>query len=567
MYGCENLQVAAAMMAADERYFRVAAERQRYVDAIVQSPSRHKIVVAGPGTGKTYLFKTILTGKTRTLTLTFVNSLVEDLALELYGISDVKTFHGYARSALSTATGNPVKVFPKLTHVISEDANVILGETVDFERVFHTMEHDMAAISFYKSRKDYYDKYYGYSDIIYALVKYFEGHQNKIPEYQQVVVDEFQDFNKSEVALIELLAEKSPVLVAGDDDQALYGFKHASPEHIRHKHGDDCPEFASFVLPFCSRCCRVVVEAANDVVAGAQENGLLSGRIEKPYKYFEDEAKDKQSQRHPKLDYFQTHAGKIPWLIEKCIDEIALELKKPFGVLVITPFGVQARRIVRGLHNRGFQNIEYIQRSDGNEVTLLDGCRLLMEDPKSNLGWRVAAKWFMEPDAFSDLVIRSSQAPEPFVNLVDRQTKSEIKRMVQLCKKSLSKKACDEECLDALLRKTGVEPQGIVEEYLKKALEPESRLSNPALRKVRIRVTTVQSSKGLAEDYVFIANCDDEYLVKAQDKSDIADQDVCNFLVALTRARLGVALISSNVNREPAFVQWIDQCRLSKTKV
>ena len=66
----------------DDKYTKAIIERQKYIDAILSSPSRNKIVVAGPGTGKTYLFKEVVKGKTNTLTLTFVNALVEDLSLE-----------------------------------------------------------------------------------------------------------------------------------------------------------------------------------------------------------------------------------------------------------------------------------------------------------------------------------------------------------------------------------------------------------------------------------------------------------------------------------------------------
>jgi hypothetical protein len=67
------------------------AERKKHTDAILNSPSHKKIVVAGPGTGKTHLFNEILTRSKNNLTLTFINALVEDLALELNGISEVKT--------------------------------------------------------------------------------------------------------------------------------------------------------------------------------------------------------------------------------------------------------------------------------------------------------------------------------------------------------------------------------------------------------------------------------------------------------------------------------------------
>lgn len=157
-----------------ERYSKAKKERQKYVDAVLNSKSKKNIVVAGPGTGKTYLFKKILTNKKKTLTLTFVNALVEDLSLELYGLSDVKTLHGYARSALSAATSTSIKIYPKLSGIIREDAKILINKDVDFDHIFHNRDDKNEYIEFYKKRKNYYDKYYGYSDIIFAIVKYFE---------------------------------------------------------------------------------------------------------------------------------------------------------------------------------------------------------------------------------------------------------------------------------------------------------------------------------------------------------------------------------------------------------
>ena len=129
-------------------------------------------------------------------------------------------------------------------------------------------------MEFYSTRRKYYDRF-GYSDIILGLVKLYQKTPEKIPEYAQVVVDEFQDFNKLEVALIEQLSRKSPILIVGDDDQAIYEFKRSSPEFIRALHGDGRPEFEPFPLPFCSRSTRVIVEAINDIIAVAIKNGFL----------------------------------------------------------------------------------------------------------------------------------------------------------------------------------------------------------------------------------------------------------------------------------------------------
>ncbi len=268
---------------AVDKYGAAQAERKKYVDKILGSPASKKVVVAGPGTGKTYLFKQILKGKSNTLTLTFVNALVDDLSLELCGLSEVRTAPTHSRILLMQLwKKDGINIFPRLSEIIRDDANILVGQNVDFDKIFHSRDDNNPNIEFYRSRKRYYDESYGYSDIIFAAVKYLEKYRDKIPAYDQVVVDEFQDFNPLEVSLIELLAEKSPILLVGDDDQALYDFKNASPEHIRRKHSNASPNYEAFNLPFCSRCPRVIVDAANDIVASAKLNGFLKQRIEKP---------------------------------------------------------------------------------------------------------------------------------------------------------------------------------------------------------------------------------------------------------------------------------------------
>lgn len=268
-----------------EEYEKLNIERQKCVDAILSSNSKKKIVLGGPGTGKTYLFKNILVGKDKTLTLTFVNALVDELSLELYGYSEVKTLHGFALGQLKALSRKKVRIFPKLSIVIKEDAQILLKQEIEFDNIFYNMEEKKEYIEFYRKRKDYYD-YYGFSDIIYAIVKYYDKNKDTIPSFQQVIVDEFQDFNKLEVSLIELLSEKSPILLTGDDDQALYDFKSASKEHIRNKHTDRKQGFEPFILPFCSRCTKVIIDATNDIIVSAKMKGYLSNRINKPYKYF-----------------------------------------------------------------------------------------------------------------------------------------------------------------------------------------------------------------------------------------------------------------------------------------
>ena len=374
----------------EDKYATAKREREKHADAVLTSRSRKKIVVAGPGTGKTHLFKRILEGKRKTLTLTFVNSLVEDLSLELCGISDVKTLHGFSRAVLKKATNKSIEIFSKLTQVIREDAKVLLGEDIDFDTLFHNRCKAPDQIEFYRKRKNYYGNYYGFADIVFGAVRYFDKDKAKIPEFEQVMVDEFQDFNALEVSLIDLLAEKSPILLAGDDDQALYeSLKSASPSHIRKRHGDDNSGYASFCLPYCSRCTRVIVEAANDIIRCATEKGYLSARINKRFQYFDDRDKDAESSRDPKITCIKLHTRQIPWFIQNKIENVAEALRGKFNVLVISPTRTQSRMIVDALKDKGFRNVQFAERTNSEEPpTLLDGLKLLIENKECNLGSR-----------------------------------------------------------------------------------------------------------------------------------------------------------------------------------
>jgi superfamily I DNA/RNA helicase len=87
------------------------------------------------------------------------------------------------------------------------------------------------------------------------------------------------------------LATRSPVLAARDDDQAIYGWRHASPQFIREMAtGGD---WEVFDLPFCSRCTPVVVAAVHDLIDRACREGLFQDRLEKAYEcYLPDKAGD-----------------------------------------------------------------------------------------------------------------------------------------------------------------------------------------------------------------------------------------------------------------------------------
>ena len=310
----------------------------------------------------------------------------------------------------------------------------------------------------------------------------------------------------------------------------------------------------------------MIVEATNDIVQAATKNGNLTGRINKDYKYFDDEKKDKECDKHPKIEYSQRYAKQIPWFIEQRIGEIAEHERGNFSVLIISPTKVQIRSIATALKNKGFGNIRFVEKKDGKEDTLLDGLKILLDDSKSNLGWRIVSKSFLSDTDFKTLITTTmSDETKNISDLIDKNHKKTVEGMLKVLRAVRDDKKVDEKKLDSLLEKIDVDPYVMAKEFLKdEILSSSPKGGNVAVRKIPIKATTIQSSKGLSDEYVFITNFDDQYFIKDKDKKKITDQDICNFLVALTRAKKKVFLISSNTKKEPTFLKWINKDRIEK---
>jgi superfamily I DNA/RNA helicase len=105
-------------------------------------------------------------------------------------------------------------------------------------------------------------------EIIPELYRYLRNNP-AAPErsmYDHVLVDEYQDLNKAEQAVVDLLCATASLCVVGDDDQSLYSFKHAHPEGIR-TFPQTHPGTSDHYLLDCYRCPTRVVSVANALIA------------------------------------------------------------------------------------------------------------------------------------------------------------------------------------------------------------------------------------------------------------------------------------------------------------
>lgn len=93
-------------MLSDAEFYRRRAYALRQ---ILESDAPRKLIVAGPGTGKTYTFQQVLTAiGERGLAMTFLLGLVRDLEDAIGADTDVYSFHGFARRLLHQLDGTGV---------------------------------------------------------------------------------------------------------------------------------------------------------------------------------------------------------------------------------------------------------------------------------------------------------------------------------------------------------------------------------------------------------------------------------------------------------------------------
>lgn len=84
--------------------------------------------------------------------------------------------------------------------------------------------------------------------------------------YKYILIDEFQDINRIQMNIIELLASPlNNIFVVGDDDQSIYGFRGARPE-IMIEFKDYYPEAELIVLNVNYRSSQSIINVAGRVI-------------------------------------------------------------------------------------------------------------------------------------------------------------------------------------------------------------------------------------------------------------------------------------------------------------
>ena len=518
-------------------------ERGMLLKTILESKAPRKIIVAGAGTGKTYTFSEVLklNPEGANIAMTFIRLLRNDMEGSFGAIAEVRTFHEFCKKILHERRGG-FFLYPKLTDIIKEDSQHLNVECKNFDDKFQTLDESGNEISFYLRRGDYYNTV-AFNDSVYRMWHELQRDSEILSNFDQILIDEFQDFNPLEVAFIDELEKKGNILIVGDDDQAVYNSRFSTPHHLRKKFQSG--RYQIFELPFCSRCTEVIVKSTNELLKVAQAKGNLKGRVPKRYECF-IELKDAESIKYPHITtaHITTMSTVVEFIRKKILEISAIEIAESWedGKAYPTVLIVGARQYLNPAFKNlkdDFSNITFKQ-SEKSEETISDGYDFLSHNEQSNLGWRILIDFTMKNDEIKVIVEKSIDG-KPMLELLPKEFILHQMKIVSIVAK-FNKDGENNELLLVELEK--LVDEKTFAEIKARFLPPKEAEIIPDKTQPSILLTSYQGCKGMSAGFVFIVGANNG--IMPHNMQDISDVEICQFIVAITRTRKKCYILSED---------------------
>jgi len=529
--------------------------------------------LAGPGTGKSHTFKIIADSKEfngkKILILSFINKLVDELKddFENYDNVEVSTLHSFASKKLGIKESEII-FEESLDFFISDDAFYINGSNISYEKKFQDNELDQNELNFYKTRQNFYswsnNRIYSFNSVINAINQVFSSNESEIPEYDLVLIDEFQDFNKLEWSFIKHLNKESRMVLVGDDDQSLYSWKQARPEQIRLLYDNEDTE--EFTLDNCYRCTEVIVKAVNDLLRKAKQDGYLKDSKPKIFKYPENPLdKQKESSKlYKRIDFVpKVNGEQLIYHLAKQIRE-DLSKSKPNKdekdrILVIVPHFYK-QKIYEGLIKTGFNVVEYSlfseeKNGDVKHKELIGAFNVLLVRKTDNLALRKILYLYLNKEEIKKLIVTSNTKKNGLWNCFEKSTRDDIEKDIEIFKKvkkgELSLSNEELQRFSKIFNLKNILPKIINGFEHTKRNSPE------------VEITTAMTSKGLSADFVYYIGIDDRNFFH---KNMNINEKICEFLVGITRTRKRLVVFSFYDNN-PRILKFLGEDYINRIEI
>jgi len=281
----------------------------------VTSESKHTLVLAGAGSGKTrvlihrlaWLIQVEHVSPMSILAVTFTNKAAGEMRERAQNLLQVSarpmwigTFHGIAHRLLRMHW-QEARLQENFQILDSDDQHRVLRRLIKEEGMdenqwparqaqwyinarkdegqrpdaIEHMDHPMTAtwVRIYQIYQDYCDRagLVDFADLLLRAHELWLNNPSLLDHYRgrmtHLLVDEFQDTNAIQYAWIRMLAgDSGRVLVVGDDDQSIYGWRGAQVENVQH-FARDYGDVQTIKLEQNYRSTSTILDAANALIS------------------------------------------------------------------------------------------------------------------------------------------------------------------------------------------------------------------------------------------------------------------------------------------------------------
>lgn len=429
-----------------------------------------------------------------------------------------------------------------------------------------------------------------FDDLIYKTVELFKKNPEVLEFYQRkftyIMVDEYQDTNKSQYELVRLLAENHRnICVVGDDDQCIYAWRGADIRNIL-GFEKDYPEAKVIKLEQNYRSKANILKAANDVIKNNSERKSKVLRTEN-----DNGEKIKIYRAYSDME----EANYVSSQIKKVIRD-ENKVYKDFAILYRTNAQSRTFEDIFMKSNIPYRIIGGLKFYDRKEIKDILGylkfinnplddvsLKRIINVPKRNIGETTVKKVQEFAISMEECMYSVLLDVEQVLNITPRGTAS-IKKFVSLVnsfirnKDEISVSSLIKEILDItgyleeLKGSTNIDALSRIEnlkELVSAAVEFESTSEDKSLSSFLEKVTlvsdidnfnedtntvvmmTVHSAKGLEFPVVFMVGMENGIFPGSQSLNDFSEMEESRRLcyVGITRAKQQLYMTSAETRR------------------
>ncbi len=566
--------------------------RDQNASAIAQHEAVKFLIVSGPGTGKSHLFLDRINywyqqdAQAKVFVTSFVRKLVADLQNDINGdtqLTDAQksditasTLHKFARSIVEQNHGTTEWRFQPHFRIIGQFwKDVVWSDVLAFypalDRGVYTwkkFEEQLYNANFDESadwqglKKAYFKlcQFYnaaGFGDLILrAKDALAENADLNVSNY--FIIDEYQDFNSAEDALInQLVNEPKGLLVVGDDEQVLYEkLKSGKPTLIRGLYQNN--DYVNGMLPFCGRSSFHITKSAGHFIQQGREAECIE-KIYLPIKTTDDKPKVQViacATAPTAVDYIEKFIGDNKTAIDERKTELAEGEENDAFLLILTPAkDIDFYKIKKFDGKKKLDKLmsEYQaeNRYFSEDYYKILSYYSLANNPQNNFTFRKVLHYENIAEArVHELIESAMQNNQNFCDLESEETKNAIQKCNEMKTILEAKGQTIEQKIESIARHIAVTDQNRLKEDIERKSinqeevteiehqeEEEAELEEIEVRKMgAVELMTIVGAKGLSADHVIIIGFDNVNMSWITKNA---------FYVAMTRAKKSLHILTA----------------------